>query len=62
MQKRWKTAKQREVQDHVGSEGLIRSRQMRQERAPEEEEVRNDWILERSAEVALVEEWPEKLK
>jgi len=24
--------------------------------------VREDWILERSAEVALVEEWPEKLK
>lgn len=56
MQNRWKTAKQREEQDQVGSEGLMRSRQMRQERAPEEEEVRKDWILERSAGDA--EEWP----
>lgn len=60
MQKRWKTAKQREVHDHVGSEGLMRSRHMRQDRAPDEEEARNDRILERSAEVAV--EWPVKLK
>jgi len=54
MQKRWKTAKQREEQDQVGSEGLMRSRQIRHERAPAEEEVRKDWIFERS-----VPEWPE---
>lgn len=60
MQKRWKTAKQREVQDHVGSEGLMRSRHMRHDRAPEEEDARKDRIFERSA--AVVEEWPVKLK
>lgn len=49
IQMRWKTAKQREEHDHVGSEGLIRSRQMRHESAPAEEDVRKDWILERSA-------------
>lgn len=49
IQKRWKTAKQRELQDQVGSEGLIRSRHIKHERAPEEEELRKDWILERSA-------------
>lgn len=38
----------------MGSEGLMRSRQMRHERAPAEEDVRNDWIFERSA-----PEWPE---
>lgn len=41
-------AKQREEQDHVGSVGLMRSRQMRQESAPDLDEVRNDWILMRS--------------
>lgn len=51
MQRRWKTAKQREEQDHVGSEGRIRSRQMRHDKAPEEEEVKNDWILDRSTAV-----------
>lgn len=50
MQRRWKTAEQPEVQDQVGSEGRMRSRQMRQERAPEREEVRKDWILARSGE------------
>lgn len=54
MQMRWKTAKQREEHDQVGSEGLIRSRQMRHERAPAEDDVRNDWIFDRSA-----PEWPE---
>lgn len=48
--------KQREVQDQVGSEGRMRSRQMRQERAPEEDEVRKDWILERSAAVVVAED------
>ncbi len=32
----------------MGWEGLIRSRHMRHDRAPEEEEVRKDWILVRS--------------
>lgn len=36
IQRRWKTAKQREEQDQVGSVGLIRSRHMRHERAPQE--------------------------
>lgn len=53
MQRRWKTAKQREEQDQVGSERRMRSRHMRQERAPERDEVKKDWILERSG-----EEWP----
>lgn len=48
MQRRWKRAKQREEQDQVGSVGLMRSRQMRQESAPEREEVRKDWIFVRS--------------
>ncbi|CAL1374708.1 unnamed protein product [Linum trigynum] len=34
MQRRWKTSKQREAQDQVGSEGRMRSRH---EKAPEEE-------------------------
>lgn len=42
MQRRWKTAKQREEQDQVGSEGLIRSRHMRHDRAPARDEVRKD--------------------
>lgn len=50
MQGRWKTAWQPERQDQVGWEGQMGSRQMRQERAPEREEVRKDWILERSGE------------
>ena len=54
MQWRWKRAKQREEQDHVGSEGLMRSRQMRHERAPEEEDVRNVWIFERSEGLVVV--------
>ncbi|GMN41297.1 hypothetical protein TIFTF001_010522 [Ficus carica] len=62
MQTRWKTAKQREVQDQVGSEGRMRSRQMRQERAPEEDEVRKDWILERSAAVVAEDDRPENWK
>lgn len=62
MQTRWKTAKQREVQDQVGSEGRMRSRQMRQERAPEEDEVRKDWILERSAAVVAEDDRPENSK
>lgn len=36
----------------MGSESRIRSRQMRHERAPEDDEARKDWILERSAGVA----------
>lgn len=56
IQKRWKTAKQRESHDQVGSDSLIRSRHMRHERAPEEEELRKDWILERSA--GVVDERP----
>lgn len=52
MQKRWNTLKQMEVQDQVGSEGLIRSRHIKHDRAPEEDDVRKDWILERSALVA----------
>lgn len=48
IQMRWKTAKQREEQDQVGSEGLMRSRHMRHDRAPEDEEFRKDWILARS--------------
>lgn len=48
MQMRWKTAKQPEVQDQVGSEGRIRSRQIRHDRAPERDDVRKDWIFERS--------------
>ena len=51
MQRRWKRAKHREEQDQVGSDGRIRSRQMRQDKAPEEEEVRKDWILDRSTAV-----------
>ncbi|KAL4369008.1 hypothetical protein GQ457_05G031990 [Hibiscus cannabinus] len=51
MQRRWKSVKQREEQDHVGSEGRIRSRQMRHDKAPEEEEFKNDWILDRSTAV-----------
>ena len=50
MQRRWKTAKHRSAQDQVGSDGRIRSRQMRHDRAPEREEVRKDWILVRSGE------------
>lgn len=46
--KRWKTAKQREEQDQVGSVGRMRSRHMRQESAPERDEVKKDWILVRS--------------
>lgn len=33
----------------MGSESLMRSRHIKQDKAPEEEEVRKDWILERSA-------------
>lgn len=62
MQMRWKTAKQREVHDQVGSESLMRSRHIRHDRAPEEEDVRKERILERSVAVAEAEEWPEKLK
>ena len=47
MQRRWKREWQREEHDHVGSTGLMRSRQMRQERAPEEELVRRDWTFAR---------------
>lgn len=36
----------------------MRSRQMRHERAPEEEEVRKDWILERSEGVVVVVDLP----
>lgn len=61
IQIRWKTEKHREEQDHVGSERLMRSRQMRHDSAPEDEEVRNDWILERSAGV-VVDERPVKSK
>lgn len=43
-------AKQREEQDQVGSEGRMRSRQMRQDKALERDEVRKDWILMRSGE------------
>lgn len=50
MHRRWKTAKQREEQDQVGSVLRIRSRQMRHDRAPERDEVRNDWIFDRSGE------------
>ena len=35
----------------MGSEERIRSRHMRHDRAPEDEEVRKDWILERSTSV-----------
>ena len=42
IQIRWKREKQREEQCHVGSEGLMRSRQMRHDRAPEDDEVSND--------------------
>lgn len=38
----------------------MRSRQMRHDRAPEEEDVRKDWIFERSEGVVVVmveEEW-----
>lgn len=52
IQMRWKTEKQTEVQDQVGWAGRIRSRHMRHERAPEDDEVRKDWILERSVLVA----------
>lgn len=55
MQERWKRSKQREEQVQVGSDGRIRSRQMRHDRAPEEEDVRKDWILERST--AEIEEF-----
>lgn len=55
MQRRWKTEKQREEQDQVGSEGRMRSRQMRHDTAPEEEEARKDWIFERSTVAAV---WP----
>ena len=57
MQKRWKTAKQEEVQDQVESVRLIRSRLIRHETAPEEEEARKDWILERSREEGDEDEW-----
>lgn len=53
MQMRWKTEKQTEVQDQVGSAGRIRSRHIRHDRAPEEDDVRKDWILDRSAVVAV---------
>lgn len=36
------------MQDQVGSVGLIRSRQIRQESAPAREEVKKDWIFVRS--------------
>lgn len=56
MQKRWKTAKQSEEQDQVGSEILMRSRHIKHDRAPEDDELRNDWIFERSAMEG--EDWP----
>lgn len=34
----------------MGSDGRIRSRQMRHDRAPHRDDVRKDWILERSGE------------
>lgn len=57
MQTRWKTAKQSEEQDQVGSGRLMRSRHIRQDRAPDEDDARKDWILERPTEVDEDEDW-----
>lgn len=52
--------KQREEQDQVGSESLIRSRQIRHDRALEEDEAMNDLILARST--AVTEDGEEEVK
>lgn len=60
MQTRWKMLKQREEQDQVGSERRMRSRQIRQDRAPEEEDAMKDLILARST--AVTEDGDEDVK